>query len=176
MNQKSHLSSLPLQIVLYFSGWYLLVFYVAEFALVIYKGVSGMTECLLKFVAIVTVGRVSDFQSMSPLCFLHGGTGSGYTSCNWCMCNGQVTVHTRTPLVKDPLQWAWLHWICLNKDYCKKLGLVVLQSVQGVLSNLIHDLLHAGLVLPYPGRNLAAEIILLLFLAILDLTRIFLGT
>ena len=32
-----------------------------------------------------------------------------------------------------------------------------------------------GLVLPYPARNLASEIILLFFLAFLDVIRIFLG-
>lgn len=97
MPKKSHLSSLPLQIVLYFSGWYLLLFYVAELALVIHKGERqhSFNHCL-HVVAIVTVHYCSTFLTV-------------------------------------------------------------------------------GLVLPYPDRNLAAEIILLFFLAILDVFRIFLG-
>lgn len=92
MAQKSHLSSLPLQVVLYFSGWYLLIFYVAELSLTIYKGSYIQRKIVLCVVAIVTV-----------------------------------------------------------------------------------DVLPLGLVLPYPARNFAAEIILLFILAGLDVIRIFLG-
>lgn len=96
-SKKSHLSSLPLQVVLYFSGWYLLLLYVAELALVIYKGEARTYHCL--------------------------PTRGCYSNC--------------------------LHGPCLSH--------------------------HTGLVLPYPARNLAAEIILILFLAVLDVIRIFLG-
>lgn len=38
MDGRKRISSLPLQVVLYFNGWYLVLFYIAEFALIIYKG------------------------------------------------------------------------------------------------------------------------------------------
>ena len=39
----------------------------------------------------------------------------------------------------------------------------------------LHFFFHVDLVLPYPARNLAAEVILLFVLALLDAIRIFLG-
>ena len=40
---------------------------------------------------------------------------------------------------------------------------------------LLIDLTHSALILPYPGRNVAAELVLLVFVAILDAMRVFLG-
>ena len=42
MATRSQLSSLPLQVALYFNGWYLLLLYVAELVLIIYKGKDGV--------------------------------------------------------------------------------------------------------------------------------------
>lgn len=38
MANSKRISSLPLQVVLYFNGWFLVLFYIAEMALLIYKG------------------------------------------------------------------------------------------------------------------------------------------
>ena len=38
MAKSTRISSLPLQVALYFNGWYLVLFYITEMALLIYKG------------------------------------------------------------------------------------------------------------------------------------------
>ena len=53
---------------------------------------------------------------------------------------------------------------------------LAVRSYALLLTGLIpDDSPHTALLLPYPARNLGAEIVLLLFLALLDAIRIFLG-
>ncbi len=51
---KAQLISLPLQVVLYFCGWYLVLFYVAEISLIIYKGKYELRLAIWLAVAIET--------------------------------------------------------------------------------------------------------------------------
>ncbi|XP_064396929.1 transmembrane protein 216-like [Halichondria panicea] len=41
MANSKRISSLPLQVVLYFNGWFLVLFYIAEMALLIYKATTS---------------------------------------------------------------------------------------------------------------------------------------
>ena len=102
-------SFLPLQVAIYFNGWYLWLLYLAELALIIYKGKHAYSEHV---------------------------------------CKGSV-LSTYVAIATKPCH-----------------------LVYGLYTILVFI---ADLVLPYPTRNLAAEIILLFVMALLDAIRLFLG-
>ncbi len=60
---KSHLSSLPLQVALYFNGWYLLIFYVAELVIISYKGRLYSPDLRQSLVYFFIVAMATDLFS-----------------------------------------------------------------------------------------------------------------
>ena len=132
-------SFLPLQVAIYFNGWYLWLLYLAELALVIYKG-----QRFVQGVVVYSMcGNHSNLLQRSAFCtrsccLLCGNHSNRHYFLYACFIESSLS-HNR---------WE-------GKSQCFNLC--------------------AALVLPYPDRNLAAEIILLFVLALLDAIRLFLG-